>query len=216
LAAVLFDMDGTLVDTEKVWQAALGDLADHHGGTLSTAAMQAVLGTTTAESMAITFADLARPDVDQAEAGVWLEKRVMQRFAAGEVVWRPGARQLLDAARAAGVPTALVTATARHLTEVILDAIGRHRFDVIITQDDVARSKPDPEPYATAAARLGVPASCCVAIEDSPAGVASARSAGCAVLAVPSEMDLPRVPAVTFATTLAGVDLPFLRALIAR
>ena len=81
LDAVLFDMDGTLVDSEKVWQAALTDLAARHGATLSPAGERAVLGATTREAMEILFADIERPDEDQQAAGVWLEERVKALFA---------------------------------------------------------------------------------------------------------------------------------------
>jgi beta-phosphoglucomutase-like phosphatase (HAD superfamily) len=106
-----------------------------------------------------------------------------------------------------------VTATARHITEVMLDTLGRDNFDAVVTQDDVVNGKPDPEPYRRAAELLGVPTSACVAIEDSPAGCTSAIEAGCAVLAVPSEMDLPDMPGVTTAPSLTGIGPDDLRKL---
>ena len=213
LEAVLFDMDGTLVDSEKVWQGALADLADHYGGVLSPAARHALIGATTGESMEIFFRALGQPDQDHDAAGAWLEARVMAIGSAG-VVWRPGARELLLAARAAGVKTALATATGRPITEAMLDTIGRGNFDVTITDDDVANGKPHPDPYRTAAAKLGVETGNCVAIEDSPTGAASAVAAGCSVLAVPSEVDLSDLAGVTIARSLEDVDLAFLESLV--
>jgi HAD superfamily hydrolase (TIGR01509 family) len=214
LAAVLFDMDGTLVDSEKTWQAALADLARHHGTALSAETLRAMLGATTADAMTIFYAAIDQPESDHVAGGDWLEARVKALFAGG-LAWQPGARELLAGVRAAGLKTALVTATARHITEVMLDTIGRANFDVVITDDDVVNGKPHPDPYEAAARALGVTTAECVAIEDSPAGCASAVAAGCAVLAVPAEVDLSHLTAVTHAWSLTGVDVAFLRRMVA-
>jgi HAD superfamily hydrolase (TIGR01509 family) len=210
---VLFDMDGTLVDSEKDWQAALEDLAAHLGGTLSPVARRSMVGTTTEEAIGILLKSMDQPWRDPVEVGDWLEERVKQRFVAG-LAWRPGARELLAACRAADIPTALVTATAGHLVEVMLGTIGRHNFDVIVTDDDVEFGKPDPQPYATAAAALGVAAHDCVAIEDSPTGIASALAAGCVVVACPAEVDLSAITGVTHVRSLTEVSVPMLESLV--
>jgi HAD superfamily hydrolase (TIGR01509 family) len=213
LAAVLFDMDGTLVDSEKVWDVGLAELAAHYGGALSPAARRSMVGTSMRESMTILHDDLAQPWRDTVASTAWLEARVMELFARG-LVWRPGARELLAAVRAAAIPTALVTATRRPLVEVALRTIGPENFDVVVCGDEVTRTKPHPEPYLAAADLLGAPITRCVAIEDSPTGVASARAAGARVLAVPSEVDLSEVESVTLVTSLTGVDLGFLEGLL--
>jgi HAD superfamily hydrolase (TIGR01509 family) len=211
-AAVLFDMDGTLVDSEKVWEVALHELAARAGGTLSPAARLAMIGSSMANSMRILREDLAQPDRPEAPDAAWLTDRVLELFGAG-LIWRPGALELLLAVRAAGLPTALVTSTGRRLVEVALDTLGRENFDVVVCGDEVSVPKPDPEPYRTAARLLGVPIAECVAIEDSPAGVASAVASGAAVLAVPAELELPPTDGVHLRTTLVGVDPAYLAAL---
>jgi HAD superfamily hydrolase (TIGR01509 family) len=211
-AAVLFDMDGTLVDSEKVWEVALHELAARAGGTLSPAARLAMIGSSMANSMRILREDLAQPDRPEAPDAAWLTDRVLELFGAG-LIWRPGALELLLAVRAAGLPTALVTSTGRRLVEVALDTLGRENFDVVVCGDEVSVPKPDPEPYRTAARLLGVPIAECVAIEDSPAGVASAVASGAAVLAVPAELELPPTDGVHLRTSLVGVDPAYLAAL---
>ena len=219
LAAVLFDMDGTLVDSEKIWQQALEELADRLGGDLDPAVRASMVGTTTPEAIAMLFTAIG-PDVitvsgfDAESAATWLEDRVGELFADG-LPWRPGARELLGAVRAAGVPTALVTATAKELVDIMLATIGRDNFDAIVTDDDVIDGKPHPEPYASAAAAIGVPPGNCVAIEDSPTGIASALAAGCVVVAVPAEVDLSHLDGVTHVRSLTDVDVAFLAATVA-
>ena len=212
-AAVLFDMDGTLVDSEKVWDVALRELAAHAGGALSVAARRAMVGGSMAASMRILHDDLGQPWRDAAADAAWLEQRVLQLFGCG-LIWRPGARELLATVRAEGVPAALVTSTARRLVDVALDTLGRDSFDAVVCGDEVTATKPNPTPYLMAASMLGVPITDCVAIEDSPTGVASARAAGAAVLAVPCEVTLPPAPGVWLRDSLVGVDLGYLAALV--
>ena len=204
LAAVLFDMDGTLIDTEKLWDVALRELATLYGGELSDAARMAMLGSDAANTMRLMSEDLGRPDIDAEAGAAWLDARVNELFAAG-VPWRPGARELVAAVRAAGVPTALVTNTSRVVVDVALRTLGVDNFDVVICGDEVAFTKPHPEHYRAAAAALGVDPARCVAIEDSPNGIVSALAAGCVVLGVPSEVALDEQPGVTLVPSLEGV-----------
>lgn len=195
VAAVLWDMDGTIVDSEKVWTVALGDTARWLGGELSATGRAAMVGGSMADSLAVLFDDLglapAAPAV--ASARQWLVRRTEELFAAG-LEWRPGARAALRTVRAAGWRTALVTNTERALTERALDGIGRGHFDVTVCGDEVARGKPQPDVYRRAAELLGVPIGRCVAIEDSPAGVLAAERAGAAVLVVPCEVPVAPGP----------------------
>ena len=214
LAAVLFDMDGTLVDSEPVWDEALAELARWLGGELSPEARRRTLGTNVVVSVAVVHEDVGRPDADPVLSGKKLLDEAAVRFAAG-LVWRPGARELVDAVRAAGLRSALVTNTERPLVEIALGPLVDELFDVSVCGDEVPRAKPAPDPYEQAARLLGVPPAAAVAIEDSPTGAASADAAGCAVLVVPaSDVEVPRSPRRTFRTTLEGVTVPDLAALV--
>lgn len=214
-AAVLFDMDGTLVDSEKLWTVAIDELAESYGGRVSPAARQSMVGSSMAHSMAILHTDLGQEWRDPSVGAAWLEKRVAELFVS-DIEWRPGASSLLRAVRAAAIPTALVTSTARQLVEVALDTLGRENFDAVVCGDEVDNTKPHPEPYLMAAGLLGVPIERCVAIEDSPAGVASARASGAAVLAVPAEVPIDPVAGVHLLDSLASADLELLAGLRAR
>lgn len=102
-AAVLFDMDGTLVDSEKLWDVALHELAAEYGGTLSDAARKAMVGTSMAASMRLLHDDLGQPERDPQVSAAWIDARILELFRTG-LRWRPGALTLLRAVRAAGIP----------------------------------------------------------------------------------------------------------------
>ncbi|MBM0256636.1 HAD family phosphatase [Micromonospora sp. 4G55] len=210
---MLFDMDGTLVDSEKLWDVALRELAAEYGGTLSDGARRAVIGTSMAESMRIVHDDLGQPERDPQTSIDWINARILELFRTG-LRWRPGALTLLRAVRAAGIPTALVTSSGRPLVEVALDTLGRDSFDAVVCGDEVDLAKPHPEPYLTAARLLDVPIGRCVAIEDSPTGVASALAAGAAVLAVPAEVPIAPIDGVHQVESLTAADLELLAALL--
>lgn len=183
--AVLFDMDGTLFDSERIWDVSLENLANKLGGSLSRQARLSLVGSNLSTTVRIVQDDVGVSDDDQLLAN-WLLDRTAELFAAG-VPWRPGARELVANVRAAGVPTALVTGSYRVLVDVVLDQIPPDTFDVVVCGDEVIHPKPDPEPYLAAVSRLGRSAHHCVAIEDSLNGIASAAAAGCLVVAVPED-----------------------------
>ncbi|WP_320069428.1 HAD family phosphatase [Micromonospora sp. RTGN7] len=210
---MLFDMDGTLVDSEKLWDVALHELAAEYGGVLSAAARRAMIGACMADSMRILHDDLGQPHRDPLVSTAWVDARILELFRTG-LCLRPGASALLRAVRAAGIPTALVTSSIRPLVEVALDTLGRDSFDVVVCGDEVEAVKPHPEPYLSAARLLGVPITRCVAIEDSPTGVASALAAGAAVLAVPAEVPITPADGVHQLESLTGADLELLAALL--
>ncbi|WP_460604312.1 HAD family hydrolase [Jatrophihabitans fulvus] len=207
-------MDGTLLDSEKIWDVSLADLAAFRGGALSPDARAAMVGSSLMRSVALLHEDVGTPDADPRESADFLAARTAELFRT-DLTWRPGAPELLAALREADVPTALVTSTFRSLTEIALDTLGRDNFTASVCGDEVEHPKPAPDPYLRAARLLGVAADECVAVEDSPLGVASAEAAGCVVLAVPAEVPIGASGRRTVRDTLVGVDLEMLGSLVA-
>ena len=205
-------MDGTLIDSERLWTRALDDTAAWLGGSLSDDVRPQMLGAGTARLVELVHEEVG-VDGDQAVTAAYLNERVAASMAS-ELAWRPGAPELLRAVEAAGVPAALVTSTERQLAAVCLDMIGQHYFAVTLYGDEVQQRKPHPEPYLTVASRLGVEPGRCVAIEDSPAGIAAAEAAGCTVLAVPSEVAIEPGPGRTVRSSLVGLTVDDLDALV--
>jgi HAD superfamily hydrolase (TIGR01509 family) len=220
LRAVLFDMDGTLVETEQYWGEAMFELAARLGGRMSDEARERTVGTSMRVSMSILYDDLGLVVGERqlrADAR-WVEDRTAQLMGAG-IVWRPGARELVIEVRNAGLATALVTTTPRRIASLVLrsiaDDLSGDPFDVTLCGDEVPARKPDPAPYRQAMRVLGVGAGESVVIEDSVAGVASGLAAGVAVLGVPSLQPLEPAPGLTLVDTLAGVGVGDLRHLLA-
>jgi HAD superfamily hydrolase (TIGR01509 family) len=209
VAAVLWDMDGTLVDTEPDWIQAEFDLIEEHGGTWSHDHAMNLVGNDLLESGRYIH-EHAGIDLEPAEIVEELLDRVMARLAT-TVPWRPGALELLTDLRGRGVRCALVTMSYRRFVAPILQTLPEGTFEVIVTGDSVTQGKPHPEPYLKAAAVLGVDPACTVAIEDSNTGARSAEAAGCTVLVVQNHVPVLAGERRIFADTLEGMragDLP--------
>ncbi|MEV7026754.1 HAD family phosphatase [Kitasatospora sp. NPDC093558] len=208
-AAVLFDMDGTLVDTEHLWWEAAAELADELDHPLTDQDAPEVLGRAV-EHTAAHLHRVSGTALSEAEVAERLGESFAGKVAA-ETVPRPGALALLAALSEARVPTALVSASPRRVVDLVLSTIGRDWFTVTLAAEDTERTKPAPDPYLAAAERLGLDPATCVAVEDTPTGVASASAAGCAVLAVPSTATpMPDGARITLLDSLENADLPLL------
>ncbi|MGL5858567.1 MAG: HAD family hydrolase [Angustibacter sp.] len=202
-SAVLWDMDGTLVDTESYWMAAERELVERHGGTWSAAHGEQLVGLDL----------LLAAEYIRRHGPVPLEpERIVRELLAVVVVrfreqvpWRPGARELLTALRATGVPCALVTMSWTELADELVAALPPGTFDAVVTGDVVRRGKPHPDPYLMATTRLGVDPAQCLAVEDSVPGVTSALAAGIPTLVVPNVVDVPALPGLRRADTLVGL-----------
>jgi HAD superfamily hydrolase (TIGR01509 family) len=208
LRAVLFDMDGLLVDSEPLWYEAERTVMARLGSPWTPADQHHLLGSTLERAVAYMLGKAARP-ADPAQVGHWLVEAVTGLVTARGVPLLPGAAELLAEVAAAGVAHALVTSAQRRFMTAVLAATGLE-FGVTVCGEDVRAGKPDPEPYLHAAALLGEPPGCCVVLEDSASGVAAAEAAGCPVIAVPSA-PLPPRPGRPLARSLLEVDLPRLR-----
>ncbi|RMI32291.1 HAD family hydrolase [Nocardia stercoris] len=208
LAGVLWDMDGTLLDSEKLWDVAVRELSLALGGPLTEATRHALVGAPVLDSLVTVFRAVGREPTpaELDEAAAWLEARVSELMD-GPIPWRPGAREALAAVRAAGVPMALVTNTNRSITELSLNTLGREWFAATVCGDEVSAPKPAADPYLRAAELLGVDPSACVAVEDSINGSRSAVAAGCVVLVVPCEIVVPPAPGIVFRDTLIGLTV---------
>ncbi|GHF09717.1 HAD family hydrolase [Pseudolysinimonas yzui] len=191
-AAVLWDMDGTLVDTEPYWLRAESDLVHAAGGVWTPEDGLQLVGSGLERSALILQSRGVELSVEEVIAT--LTDRVREQIA-DAVPWRPGSRELLRELKDAGIPTALVTMSRRHMALDIVAALGFDGFDVVVAGDDVQNAKPHPEPYLTAASQLGVAIEQCIALEDSEPGVASAVAAGATVFALPLHIPLPPSPA---------------------
>jgi HAD superfamily hydrolase (TIGR01509 family) len=216
LSAVLWDMDGLLVDTEPVWTVAEEELACELGGVWSEQLKAAIVGTRLDVAIPLILEHYGREatTVEVAWASEWLLNRMVELFSEG-VVALPGAVELLTTVAEAGVPQVLVSSSYRVLVDSVLSH-GFGPFVLTLAGDEVVHGKPHPEPYLTAASRLGVDPARCVVLEDSSAGVLSAQGAGCAAVAVPSVEGVAFVarPRLAVRSSLAGLSVCDLEGLV--
>jgi HAD superfamily hydrolase (TIGR01509 family) len=212
MQAVLFDMDGTLVDSEKLWDISLAALYEELGGRLTPEVRASMVGGSVEDTMQTVYADLGlKPDpVAMADSIRWLHDYTAELFDAG-LPWCDGAQELLEALAAEGTPMALVTNTQRALTDRALNSIGRHYFSATVCADEVPQGKPAPDLYLRAAELLDLPPDFCLAIEDSVTGTAAAEGAGCPVLVVPNDVAVPIGPRRRHVRSLAGINAADLR-----
>ncbi|ALJ20231.1 HAD family hydrolase [Microbacterium sp. No. 7] len=201
-AAVLWDMDGTVVDTEPLWMAAEVALVARHGGRWTHEQALGMVGLGLDDAAAI----LQRVGVEMDRDAIvqHLTDEVTTALRDGGVHFRPGARELLAALREAGVRTALVTMSLRSMAEAMVERLPDGSFDVIVAGDDATRPKPYPDPYLQACAALGIDPAAAVAIEDSPTGVRAAVAAGVVTVGVPLMVPLDDAGADTLWPTLEG------------
>jgi HAD superfamily hydrolase (TIGR01509 family) len=209
-AAVLWDLDGTIVDTEPLWMAAEHALAADHGKIWTEEDGLALVG-----NSLIGSGHYIREKLEIEMSAEDVVDYLVKQLAAAlseHIEWRPGARELIEALDSAGVPQALVTMSYTSIADPVAASLP---FKAVVTGDIVSRPKPYPDPYLLAAELLGVDAKDCLAIEDSGTGAASANAAGCDVLVVPHFVNVPEAERRMQLPTLVGMGLEELWGLFA-
>lgn len=210
-AAVLWDMDGTLIDSEPYWLASESAFAAAHDSSWGQDDGLGVIGMSLYESSKLIkerVGSSLEPQqiIDQITDGVLSQ---LER----SIPWRPGARELLKLLRDNNVKTALVTGSMHRMAKKVADQIGFEAFDVIIGGDDVVMGKPHPESYLKAASILGVDPTHCVALEDSLTGITAAEAAGTKAIGIAHIVEIPAAEGRILWPTLKGVQMDDLRAL---
>ena len=212
-AAVLWDMDGTLVDTEPYWIQAEHEIVAAHGGVWNDEFAHQLVGNAL-EVSAQLIIDQSGIRLSVSEIIDALLARVISHVQE-RVPWRPGARELLLELGRLGVPSLLVTMSWRSLADVVVRSLPAGAFDHLVTGDAVSHGKPHPEPYLEAVRLAGAQPTDCIALEDSPAGVRSATAAGVPTIAIPHVVPVPPIDGAVHLDTLAGVGAGDLTAIVA-
>jgi HAD superfamily hydrolase (TIGR01509 family) len=212
-AAVLWDMDGTIIDSEPYWLASESAFAAAHDSTWGHDEGLGVIGMSLYESSILLkerVGSSLEPQqiIDQITDGVLAQ---LERA----IPWRPGARELLQLLKENNVKTALVTASMHRMAQKVSEQIGFDAFDAIVGGDDVVKGKPHPESYLRAAQILGVDPTHCVAFEDSHTGLSAAEAAGTKAVGIPHIVEIPKADGRILWPTLEGVSMDDLRALFA-
>lgn len=207
--AVLWDMDGTLIDSEPHWLKSERELATEHGKDWTEEDGKSLIGMSLKDSSEI-IAKKIESDLSTDEIVQRLTSSVQNELTK-EIIWRPGAQELLRELRRRGVKTALVTMSLRSMALQVVEAMAFDAFDVVVAGDDVVHGKPHAEPYLKAANLLGVAPADCVAFEDSISGILSAEAAGTKAVGIPNIMMIPNRPGRILWDTLEGKTIKDLR-----
>lgn len=208
-AAVLWDMDGTLIDTEPLWHRAEAEIAHEHEADWSTADALASTGQSIQKCAARLQERGVAGQIDQIVLD--LSTRVEASVRRGDAQWMPGALDVLRLLSREGIPVALVTNSFRALASTVSEKVPDRPFRVIVAWDDVSVGKPDPASYLKAAANLAVDPSECVAIEDTETGAIAAAAAGLRVIVAPGVQPVPPAEHRSRIRSLVDVDITLLR-----
>lgn len=212
LRGVLFDMDGTIIDSEPYWMRAERELVESFGGTWGEQQAYALVGSGLWNSASLLIS--AGVELEHEVIIDKLSARVREQISES-VPWRPGARELMAEILQAGLPMALVTMSiglnARAVSAALDHELGQKVFSAIISADDVERPKPDPEAYLAGAAAMGVDISDTLSFEDSSYGAASAFSAGSITIGIPLHVEIPQGSTHEQWESMAGTGLNDLR-----
>jgi HAD superfamily hydrolase (TIGR01509 family) len=211
LQAVTFDMDGLLVDSEPLWFEAESMVMKRLQGTWTAGDQDVLVGGSMATTVAYLLSKGTRP-AEPAAVARWLLDTMVGLLTTRPLPVLPGALELVEEVRSAGMPYALVTSSEPEVANAVLATLDVP-FPVVVCAADVARAKPDPEGYLLAAAKLGAEPGQCIALEDSINGITAAEAAGYRAVAVPSVVPVAERPGRAVLPSLAGVTLGRLAAL---
>lgn len=213
IEAVLFDMDGLLIDSEPLWTIAETELAARLGGGWNDEVKAACVGhrLDAAVPIILSYYDVEPLPAVVDDAIQFLQRRMVEQFETS-LPLHAGGLELLDELRVRGVATALVSSSWRALVDAALRVLG-WRFDITLAGDEVTHAKPHPEPYLTTCARLSVEPGRAVVLEDALSGVLSAEAAGCPVVAVPFVAPIDPAPGRWVVEALADIDADWLLSL---
>lgn len=204
-AAVLWDMDGTLIDSEPLWLETEIAMLDRYGIELTEDVRNSLVGSGL-RAAALVFQGLGVPLTIDEIIAEWTVG-VIARLRATEPQWRPGALELLTSLSAAGIPSGLVTMAVREIADTVMELLPAGiRFTSVLGGDEVQHEKPHPQPYLLGAAQLGVQIVDCLALEDSINGLRSAHASGAVAIGIPHTISLEGVSAHELWPTLAGID----------
>jgi HAD superfamily hydrolase (TIGR01509 family) len=203
VAAVIFDLDGVLLDSEQAWDQARQDLVAETGGTWTDTATRDMMGMSSKE-WPVYVRDELGVDMTAEEINADIVRRMIEGYRIA-LPLLPGARQAVE--RMAAVrPLGLASSSNREVIDAVLAAMGvEHLFEVTVSSEEVARGKPAPDVWLEAARRLDTAPGDCVAIEDSENGIKSAHAAGMRVFAIPNPHFPPAPAALALATALGGL-----------
>ncbi|MEY4311204.1 MAG: hypothetical protein RLZ71_1130 [Actinomycetota bacterium] len=207
--AVLWDLDGTLIDSEPYWMRSERELAARHDATWTEEDGKALVGMSLKDSSKIISEKLGI-EMPSEQLIKELTDSVTSQLSR-EIPWRPGAQELLRELKRKGVKTALVTMSLRRMALQVVESIPFKAFDVVVAGDDVIHGKPHAEPYLKAASLLGVDPADCVAFEDSISGILSAEAAGTKAVGIPNVVIIPAHDDRILWDTLQGKTLKDLK-----
>lgn len=207
--AVLWDMDGTLIDSEPIWISEEREIMESLGASWSEEDAHYCIGGPVGRVDAYMRSKLPiskQSDFGEFEITKILHSKMVERFKQA-VPFAPGAKELIEEMKKQAIPMALVTASTRAIMEGALTSIGKHYFKTTISDNDVERSKPDPQGYQLAANRIGAPIEDCLIIEDSITGATAAIASGAYLLGVTHSGPLPMDEKVCHVENLIDLGL---------
>ena len=206
-AAVFWDYDGTLVDTQPIWLQVEKDIAASYGREWTDELACSAVGISGIRAAQMLLDLVQDPDMTAEDMEHLRSSMVAERVAAEPLSFRPGADTLLDTCAENGIPCVLVSASPRFVLDAGVGRMPSRWFAATISGDEITRPKPDPQGYLLAASTLGVDPASCLVIEDSAPGCEAGRRSGAAVLAVPNMTQLEPCPGQVIRPSLEGLSV---------